>query len=108
MAVTLKQFAENLVRSGLFCADELSAFQDTFPPERRLKEAQGLARELIQAGKLTKYQAAMVYQGSTKGLVLGNYTVLDQIGAGGKGQVLKARHCAWIASSPSKCRRPRR
>ena len=92
MALTLEQFVENLTRSGLMSAAELSAFRKSLAPEKRPKDAQGLARELIQAGKLTRYQAAAVYQGRTKGLVLGNYTVLDQIGAGGMGQVLKAKH----------------
>src|SRR3972149_8347960 len=92
MAVSLEQFVENLAKSGLFSAAELAAFQATFPPEKRPSDAQALARELIQAKRLTKYQVAMVYQGRTKGLVLGGYTVLDQIGAGGRGQVLKARH----------------
>ena len=88
MAVTLEQFIENLTRSGLVSADELSAFQDGLPPDKRPSDPQGLARELIQAGKLTRYQAAAVYHGKIKGLVLGDYTVLDQIGAGGMGQVL--------------------
>ena len=92
MAVTLEQFAENLTRSGLMSAAELSAFQESLAPEKRPQDVQDLARELIQAGKLTRYQAAAVYHGKTRGLVLGEYTVLDQIGAGGMGQVLKARH----------------
>jgi len=92
MAVLLEQFIENLTASGLFSAAELASFQESLPPQKRPKDAQGLARELILAGKLTRYQATMVYQGRTKGLVLGNYTVLDRIGAGGMGQVLKARH----------------
>jgi len=92
MAVTLAQFAENLTRSGLMSAVELSAFQDGLPAENRPEDAQGLARQLILAGKLTRYQAAAVYHGKTRGLVLGEYTVLDQIGAGGMGQVLKAEH----------------
>ena len=92
MAVTLEQFAQRLIQSGLFSPDELAAFQDRLPPEKRPKDPQGLAWELIRAGKLTKYQAGLVYQGKTKGLVLGEYVVLDQIGRGGMGQVFKARH----------------
>ena len=92
MAISLGQFIENLTRSGLVSADEISAFQESLPPDKRPSDPQGLARELIQAGMLTRYQAAAVYHGKIKGLVVGDYTVLDQIGAGGMGQVLKARH----------------
>jgi hypothetical protein len=77
MAVTLERFVQNLIASGLFSAGELTAFQERLPPEKRPKDPQGLARELIHAGKLTKYQAGLVYQGKTKGLVLGEYVVLD-------------------------------
>ena len=92
MAVSLEKFAQGLVRSGLFSAAELAAFREALAPEKRPKNVQGLARELVRAGKLTKYQAGLVYQGKTKGLVLGEYVVLDEIGRGGMGQVLKARH----------------
>ena len=92
MAVSLEQFVENLVRSGLFTAAELAAFQQNLAPDRRPGKPQDLARELVRAGRLTKYQAAEIYQGKTKGLVLGDYVVLDEIGAGGMGQVFKAWH----------------
>ena len=92
MAVSLKQFVDNLVRSGLFSEAELSAYQESLPPEKRPKDAQTLARRLNQAGKITKFQAAAAYQGKTRGLVFDEYIVLDKIGAGGMGDVFKAQH----------------
>jgi serine/threonine protein kinase len=90
MAIRLEQFAQNLVRAGLFTAEEVAAFQQNLPADRRPKKPQDLARELIRAGKLTKFQATQVYQGKTQGLVLGDYVIQDEIGHGGMGQVFKA------------------
>ena len=46
----------------------------------------------MKQNKLTAYQAQQVYAGKAKSLVLGNYVVLDKLGQGGMGMVLKAEH----------------
>ena len=92
MAVTVEQFIVRLTQSGLMSAAEVSTFQDSLPPDKRPKDVQQLARALVQHGKLTKYQAQAVYEGKTKGLVFGEYVVLDKLGEGGMGVVLKAQH----------------
>jgi serine/threonine protein kinase len=47
---------------------------------------------LIDAGRLTKYQLDRVLSGATHGLVLGNYRVRDQLGAGAMGVVFLGEH----------------
>ena len=73
-------------------AEEVEAFLGGFPADKRPKYSQDVARELVAAKRLTKFQAQAVYQGKTKSLVLDNYVILEKIGAGGMGQVFKAEH----------------
>lgn len=51
-----------------------------------------LLDELVERKLLTRYQAGRVLAGTRFGLILGNYRVLDRLGAGGMGVVLRAEH----------------
>jgi serine/threonine-protein kinase len=92
MAISVEQFIGRLSESGLLSAADVSEFQGNLPPDKRPRDVQALAASLVKAGKLTKYQAQAVYQGKTKGLAFGQYVVLDKLGEGGMGVVLKAQH----------------
>jgi eukaryotic-like serine/threonine-protein kinase len=92
MSVSLERFAGELTENGLFSAAELVAFQESLPPEKRPNDGESLARELVRAKRLTKYQAQVICQGRGKGLVFDEYVVLDKLGQGGMGLVFKAQH----------------
>lgn len=91
-ALNVRQFVQCLSDSGLFSAEDLESVRARVPSADLSKDAQDLARDLVRQGTLTRYQAALLYQGKSKALLLGNYVVLDKLGQGGMGMVLKARH----------------
>jgi serine/threonine protein kinase len=92
MAVSLEKFVESLSSTGLMSAEDYRQFQDGIPPEQRATSAKDLARLLCESGKITKFQAQALYEGKSRGIVFGEYVVLDRIGVGGMGQVFRAQH----------------
>ena len=105
MAVPLEQFVKHLEDSGILAGDTL---KDFIPPKASPKDAEELARELVRQKKLTKFQAEEVWQGKGKSLVLGNYVLLEKIGARGHGAGVQGRAPpVWTGSWRSRCCRRR-
>jgi serine/threonine protein kinase len=101
----------SLIRgSGVLDAPRLETFlseQSTLPDSPRT-----LAADLIRAGLLTPFQAKNLLLGRSNGFVLGNYRILDRLGAGSGGDVFLAEHrtmCRRVAIkvlSPKAARDP--
>ena len=89
MAVALESVVKQLTDSGIIAPGQLEHF---IPPKADPKTVEELIAQLVKENHLTKFQAAQVAAGKAKSLILGEYTILDRIGAGGMGQVFKAVH----------------
>ena len=91
MPLSLEQFSQALSTAGLVPASELDSISQALPTAER-GDLKPFAKQLVKLGKLTLFQANEALQGRAARLVLGDYVILDKIGAGGMGQVFKARH----------------
>ena len=92
MSVTVEELITTLTGSGLMAREEVDEFLAGLSEGEKPEDGEQLAKLLYRSEKLTKFQTQCVYQGKTRGLVLGNYVVLDRIGQGGMGHVFKAQH----------------
>ena len=93
MAASLEQFTSQLVESGLMSSDDVQAVLAGLRVEQLPADGEQLARLLVKQKSLTKFQAEQIYSGKGRALMLGNYVILDKLGQGGMGMVLKAEHC---------------
>jgi serine/threonine protein kinase len=86
-----RRFRDTALASGLVTADDLDAAEAAARGRVDGDADAAIADVLVEQGRLTPFQAREILAGRTR-FRLGQYTVLDEIGKGGMGQVFKAEH----------------
>jgi len=92
VTISVEGFVRGVTESGILSAADLSATLEGKGGEAGVSDAGAVARNLVDTGRLTPFQADAILAGRLSELCFGNYVVLDRLGAGGMGAVFKARH----------------
>ncbi len=87
---TVNDFLKTVLRSGLLDRDQLKDALRKVPRDQR-EEPRVVADHLIKTGRLSRFQARKLLEGTPVGLKLGPFQVLAPVGRGGMGTVYLAR-----------------
>jgi serine/threonine protein kinase len=85
--ISKASLADSIAASGLVSDDELAAVLATANGDQ-----QELGKLLSSTGLLTQFQISALSEDRAGSLRIGNYDIIDRLGAGGMGTVFKARH----------------
>ena len=81
-----QRFLQAVLKSGLLKRDELKRLLESMP-KQSLGSTEALADGLVEAGALSRFQAGKLRLGISRGLMLGNYSVLSPVARGGMATV---------------------
>ncbi|WP_406694482.1 serine/threonine-protein kinase [Singulisphaera sp. Ch08] len=109
------RFWQASLQSRLIDVAELTACWEALPPEKQVADQldRRLARQAVQAGLLTLWQAQQLLAGRSTGFKIDRYILLNMIGQGGMGRVYLAkdsrlnRQVALKILSPERVNNPR-
>ena len=87
MPESAQRVLHELTAAGLLSADQATDFGNELETG-----AKALLDRLVAEGHVTQYQADKLLSGQSSDIHFGDYVVLDQLGRGGMGTVLLAKH----------------
>jgi hypothetical protein len=86
--LTSEELLNALLAVGILTDDDVrDCHKELAAASGSMTDATPAATRLVKSGELTKFQATQVLGGKAKALVMGDYVILDKIGAGGMGLV---------------------
>ncbi len=90
MAVSINEFLDRLEQTGI--VDDATMAEIRVEADASDGNAEKFVKSLHKSGRLTAHQAKLLWKNRGSQLAFGNYVVENELGRGGMGVVLKARH----------------